>query len=246
MKKSETFLLVTILALALQSCSLSGNIGTDHGHGPPVIRTSNAYLADVKRDTSSRMVSLTKYLQPLLTDWKYAGTGNFTGQILYSDPEAFLRRPAALALEAVQAELKQAGVGLKIFDAYRPYSVTKKMWTVVPDERYAANPAKGSGHNRGIAVDLTLVDLASGKELEMPTGYDDFTEKAHHNYMNLDPVVLKNRQLLRSTMEKHGFRALETEWWHYSWADGKEYPLMDFDFSAMRSLVNEQELGVRH
>ncbi|HEX6914032.1 MAG TPA: M15 family metallopeptidase [Chitinophagaceae bacterium] len=185
------------------------------------------------------MVSLTKYLQPLLTDWKYAGTENFTHQVLYNNPEAFLRLPAARALHLVQEELKTKGISLKIFDAYRPYSVTRKMWEIVPDERYAANPAKGSGHNRGIAVDLTLVDLETGAELEMPTPFDNFTEKAHHTYMNLDSTVLANRQLLRTTMEKHGFRPLITEWWHYFWSDGKTYPLMDFDFGTMRALADK-------
>jgi D-alanyl-D-alanine dipeptidase len=111
------------------------------------------------------------------------------------------------------------------------------MWEIVPDERYAANPAKGSGHNRGIAVDVTLVNLLTGKELAMPTDFDDFSEKAHHDYMHLDSTIIANRKILRDVMEQHGFVALQTEWWHYSLPDPKKYQLMDLDFDQLRRLT---------
>ncbi len=132
------------------------------------------------------------------------------------------------------------GIGLKFFDAYRPYSVTKKMWQVVPDARYAANPAKGSGHNRGAAVDVTLINLKTKEELTMPTGFDDFTEKAHHNYLNLPTQVIANRKLLKSTMEKYGFAALETEWWHYSIPNAaSKFELLDLSFNQIKKLVEK-------
>lgn len=185
------------------------------------------------------MVALTNYLQPLVTDWKYATADNFTNQVLYHKPEAYVRLAAAKALQAVQEELRLKNVGLKFFDAYRPYSVTKKMWEIVPDERYAANPAKGSGHNRGIAVDVTLIDLETGKELLMPTAFDDFSEKAHHDYMNVDPEAIANRRLLKGIMEKYGFIALDTEWWHYYLPEPTKYSLMDFSFEQMKRLVRQ-------
>jgi zinc D-Ala-D-Ala dipeptidase len=235
--KKLSFFTFTVTVIALQSCGLSGNKASKTPLGPPVITDEKGYIAEVQPDSNKKMVALTKYLQPLLVDWKYASADNFTKQVLYDKPEAFVRLPAAKALQAIQAELKQKNVGLKFYDAYRPYSVTRKMWEIVPDERYAANPAKGSGHNRGIAVDLTLVDMETGKELLMPTTFDDFSEKAHHNYMQLDPEAIANRQLLRGIMEKHGFIALETEWWHYYLPDPTKYALMDLDFKQLRRLT---------
>lgn len=238
MKQNQLkFVTVTVLIITLQSCGLTGNNASRSGYGLNIVNDSKTYLSEIQIDTNNTLVYLTNYLQAFSVDWKYATTDNFTKQVLYTNPEAFLRLPAAKALQLINDELKQQNIGLKIFDAYRPYSVTQKMWEVVPDERYAANPAKGSGHNRGIAVDLTLVDLSTGKDLAMPTGYDDFSEKAHHNYLQLDAGIIANRNLLRSVMEKHGFKALETEWWHYYWNDGKTYSLMNFDFNQLRKLV---------
>jgi D-alanyl-D-alanine dipeptidase len=104
------------------------------------------------------------------------------------------------------------------------------MWELVHDERYVANPANGSGHNRGISVDLTIVDLVSGRELDMGTGFDNFTDSAHHSFASLPASVLRNRRLLKATMEKYGFKALETEWWHYSWPNDHRYDVLDIGF----------------
>ena len=112
------------------------------------------------------MVPLSAYVNPLITDWKYATDSNFTKQTLYQNPDAYMRLEAALALQKINEELKHKGLGLKIFDAYRPFSVTKKMWEVVPDENYAANPAKGSGHNRGQR--WTLLYMTSQQERNLP------------------------------------------------------------------------------
>jgi zinc D-Ala-D-Ala dipeptidase len=231
--------LFAALLITSQSCNLTSN-NTAKKPLPRVLTADSiTYITDNQLDTGKSMVSLTKYLQPLICDWRYATKDNFTGQILYTNPEAFLRLPAAKALRAVQEELKQQNLSLKIYDAYRPYQVTKKMWEIVSDERYTANPAKGSGHNRGAAVDVSLVDLSTGQELRMPTGYDDFSEKAHHDYMKLDPVQLRNRKLLRDVMEKHGFVALETEWWHYYLRNPEQFELLDLDFDEMRKLTSK-------
>ena len=157
---------------------------------------------------------------------------------MYNPPAAtsFLRAPAADALAKVQAELAVAGLGLKIFDAYRPYSVTVRFWELVKDERYVANPAKGSGHNRGIAVDLTIIQLKDGSELSMGTGFDNFSDTAHHSFSQLPEDALKNRKLLRSAMEKFGFKALETEWWHYFIPETSRFELLDLSFRQLQQL----------
>ena len=210
-------------------------------YGLPVITSTRQYKQSAKSHSSKRMVAVKKYVKPLETEWKYATTNNFTNKVLYKNPAAYLRKDAAEALQKVQAELLPQQIGVKIFDAYRPYSVTEQMWKIVPDTRYAANPAKGSGHNRGAAVDITLIDLATLKELPMPTPFDDFTEKAHHNYMDLPADILKNRALLRTTMEKFGFIALDTEWWHYYLPNAAQnFELMDLSFRQMKRMARRK------
>ena len=195
------------------------------------------YNYSVKQDSLKQLWSLKKHIPNIIFDWKYATANNFTKQVLYKNPDAFMRMEAVQALQKVAVELQKNELGLKVFDAYRPYSVTKKMWEVVPDDRYAANPAKGSGHNRGAAIDLTLYNLKTGKELEMPTPFDDFTEKAHNNYMQLTPQILKNRAILNSTMVKYGFVPLDTEWWHFYLPNAAQrFELLDLDFKTLQKV----------
>lgn len=241
--KQRLWFYIALLTMICSHCGAQLPITVPKNeYGLVVFTKGEAYLASVKADSSKRMVNLNKYLKPLITDWKYATKNNFTKQVLYKEPAAYMRLEAAIALQHVQKELKLKGLGLKIFDAYRPYTITKKMWEIVPDERYAANPAKGSGHNRGAAVDLTLIDLKTGKELSMPTPYDDFTEKAHHNYLHLDSTIIKNRQLLKDVMMKHGFVPLDTEWWHYYLPNAAErFEIMDIDFKVMKQLTGKHK-----
>ncbi len=223
------------------SCSPRPNKVLTNEFGLQVAREGKSYCLTLQTDTDKRMVDVASYVPGIKTDFKYATVDNFTHKKLYKKPVAYLRLPAAKALAAVQRELNAQGFALKIFDAYRPYSVTKEMWRVVPDERYAANPAKGSGHNRGAAVDITLIDLKTGEELPMPTPFDDFTERAHHNYLNLPGKVIQNRKLLRTTMEKHGFLALDTEWWHYFLPEAsRKYDLLDLNFRQMKRIVRKK------
>ncbi|MCW3107060.1 MAG: peptidase vanX D-ala-D-ala dipeptidase [Segetibacter sp.] len=211
-----------------------------HATAPLVINNVASYKNSISADSSKQLVSLQRFIPQLVIDLKYATKNNFTHQILYVNVGAFARLPAALALKKINAALNAKGLGLKIFDAYRPYMVTKNMWKVVHDERYTANPAKGSGHNRGAAVDVTLVNLSTLEELPMPTKFDDFTEKAHHSYMNLPQEVLDNRKLLKTTMEEYGFVSLSTEWWHYSLPNAaNRFELLDLSFSQLKELENE-------
>lgn len=175
----------------------------------------------------SKLVCITDLDSTIKTDVKYATTDNFTGQILYQSNKVYLIQEVAEALIKVNNYLKKNyNLQIKIFDGYRPLSVQKKMWEVYPDETYVANPIKGSRHNRGCAVDLTLIDL-DGNELDMGTSYDDFTPKAHINYKNLPKNVLRNRQILIETMKKFGFIPNKSEWWHFDYKDWKKYPILD-------------------
>ncbi|HXB43234.1 MAG TPA: M15 family metallopeptidase [Puia sp.] len=201
-----------------------------------VINTITEYKESVKIDTNQKMVSLQQLIPNIVLDLRYGTTNNFMKIVMYDEHPryTFLRQPAAKALAQVQKELIKTGYGLKVFDAYRPYDVTKKFWELVHDERYVANPAQGSGHNRGIAVDLTIINLKTKKELKMPTGFDNFTDSAHHDFMNLPSEVLKNRSLLKETMEKYGFKEFATEWWHYSLPDPEKYEVLDLSFGELK------------
>lgn len=165
-------------------------------------------------DADTIMVRIRDLVPEILADVKYATTDNFTHKILYRSNELYARRAMALRLAVAQQRLNALGLQLKIFDAYRPLSVQRLMWSLVPDERYVANPEKGSRHNRGAAVDLTICD-AAGKELDMGSGYDEFTERAHMNYGGCTPGQRHNRTLLHDVMKAAGFTVLDTEWWHY-------------------------------
>ena len=179
------------------------------------------------------LVNLQNEIPSIVLDIRYATTNNFMKQAVYDRADCYLRKKTAEKLRAVQEELAPKGLRLKIYDGYRPLSVQKKLWAIMPDENYVANPAKGSRHNRGAAVDLTIVDK-SGKELVMPTPFDDFTERAHRNYNNLPAEALKNRKLLEDLMTKHGFVGLNSEWWHFDDVDWKGYELLDVPIGSIR------------
>lgn len=146
----------------------------------------------------------------------------------------FLRLPVVQALKKVQEELSNTGMGIKVYDAYRPYAVTVKFWELVKDERYVAHPKNGSGHNRGIAVDLTIIDSKTGEELNMGTGFDNFSDTAHHSFTNISQGIRENRRLLKLLMEKYGFRSYDEEWWHYSWPNAGKYEILNIDFKKLK------------
>jgi D-alanyl-D-alanine dipeptidase len=161
-------------------------------------------------------------------DLRYTTADNFMKEPLYpSSARCFLRREIAEQLSRVQERLEKKGYGLKVFDGYRPLSVQKRMWERFPLEGYVANPAKGSNHNRGAAVDLTLVD-ADGKELPMPSAYDEFSERAHRDYAGGTPEERENRRILREHMEAEGFTGISSEWWHFDALNAKNLPILDY------------------
>jgi len=179
------------------------------------------------------IVNLTQNIPGLKTDVRYATTHNFTGQVLYASGTPYLVAEVAESLLTVQNELRNMGLQLLVFDGYRPLAVQKKMWKIYPDSRYVANPVHGSRHNRGCAVDLTLAD-STGQPLVMPTGYDDFTEKANAGFRDLPAQQLANRALLKLVMEKHGFVGLKSEWWHFDFRGWRNYPVLDIPIPAER------------
>lgn len=172
------------------------------------------------------LVDVAAVVPDLRFDIRYATPRNFAGRALYPVARCLLRPAVAERLASAQAAARGAGYGLLIFDCYRPLSVQREMWRLVPDERYVADPAKGSRHNRGAAVDLTLVD-AAGAPLPMPTDYDDFSPRAHRDYADLPPAAIANRATLERIMREAGFTGLPTEWWHFD-ADGwQQYDVLD-------------------
>ena len=203
---------------------------------PPRIKSTYVIKTQGQNDSSYQLIELRSLMPELVYDLRYATKNNFTQQRLYpkNTQVAYLRLPAARALQTVQLKLNQKGLSLKIYDAYRPYAVTVKFWNLIKDERYVATPSKGSGHNRGTAVDLTIINLSTGKELDMGTGYDDFSEKAHHNFQELSNEILANRNLLRSLLLEAGFVPFETEWWHYSLPNATRFDLLDLSFKKIK------------
>jgi zinc D-Ala-D-Ala dipeptidase len=168
-------------------------------------------------------------------DIRYATANNFTGRAVYKQARAFLQRPSAEALVRAHRALTEQGRGIVIWDAYRPWRVTKIFWDLTPVEKrdFVANPKEGSRHNRGCAVDVTLKDLKTGAELVMPSAYDEMGEAASPDYPGGTPEARANRDQLRAAMEKEGFRVRFNEWWHYDFRGWEKYPVLDLEFSEI-------------
>ena len=159
------------------------------------------------------------------------------GRPMYHQARAFLQRPAADALVRAHQSLKSQGYGIIVFDGYRPWSVTKAFWDAATDEQrkieFVANPQKGSKHNRGCAADLTLYDLKTGREVEMPSAYDEFTERAYPNYSGGSTEARARRDLLRRAMEAQGFSVYPAEWWHFDYKDWRQYGILNTPFEKI-------------
>ena len=182
------------------------------------------------------LVELVKLDPTIKLDIRYATKNNFLGKKVYKEPRAFLQRPAAEALVRANQKLRPQGYGLIIHDGYRPWSVTKAFWDATPADKkiFVADPAKGSRHNRGSAVDLSMFDLKTGMTVKMPGEYDEMTERSHINYECATPEAKRLREMLRAAMTSEGFAVYEPEWWHYDFKDWKEYPIQNVKFSEIR------------
>ena len=202
-------------------------------YGLKTVRDMDTYRTAVRVDPRQQLVSLQALIPWIKLDIRYATAQNLMHRPVYTMAAAFLRLPAATALLAVEQDLVPDGYGLKIYDAYRPYSVTAAFYEAYHDTNFVASPYTGSRHNRGCAVDLTLIDLKTGKELPMPTPYDAFTPKASATYADLPAEVLHNRKMLQDVMLKHGFLIYAHEWWHFDYAGWQDYPVTDIPFEAL-------------
>ncbi len=229
-----------LLFCCLQGSAQSSISVPKNEYGVAVVNSVSLLKETIKADSNKRMISLTGLIPNLVLDLRYATTNNFMHREMYPTQTdvTFMRLPAAKALQNIQFALNGKGYGLKIFDAYRPYAVTKKFWELVHDERYVANPAKGSGHNKGVAVDLTIIELSTDKELDMGTGFDNFTDSAHHAFTALPANVMANRKLLKDTMLAYGFNLFDTEWWHYSWPG--DFEVLDISHEELKKVLKKK------
>lgn len=178
------------------------------------------------------LVELRKISPNIRFEVLYATPRNFTGRAVYTSPKVYLLRQTAKRLHRVQCALEKRGLGLKVYDGYRPFSVQKIFWELVPNPKYVADPAQGSRHNRGASVDVTLVDR-QGNDLPMPTPFDEFSERAHRSYPGCSQKEAQNRDLLGAAMDAEGFIPYPEEWWHFDDPDWERYPLLDIPFEEL-------------
>jgi D-alanyl-D-alanine dipeptidase len=207
--------------------SVAELLRVDRGLVPPA--ESGAFLA-------ADLVEPTRLDSTIRLDIRYASTNNFLGSVFYASPRAFLQRPAALALVRAARVLRTLGYGILIHDAYRPWYVTKVFWDATPPESrwLVANPARGSKHNRGAAVDLTLYDLATGAPVEMPSTYDEATPRALSDYPGGTSRQRWHRALLRRVLEAEEFTVNPSEWWHFDFRDWQRYQILNKPFEEIR------------
>lgn len=206
-----------------------------------IVADPEAYVRQVRSDSCKQLLDLNQVVPGIVLDIRYATDNNFTHQKVYASARAFARLKVARALAMVQAELSGTGLGLKIFDAYRPYAATLLFWEIIHDTAYVASPKGGSRHNRGCAVDVSLVNLKTGIELQMPTPFDDFSPKASPGSSQIQETARHNSQLLISVMEKYGFTVYPSEWWHFDFRGWKDYELMDISFEELDAVWKAQE-----
>lgn len=201
----------------------------------PILSFQAAAQAGPPKETNKReaqLIELIKLDKTIKLDIRYATANNFVGKRVYPEARAFLQKPAASAVAGVHKRLAKMGLGIVIFDGYRPWSITKLFWEVTPEDKrkFVANPANGSKHNRGCAVDLSIFDLKTGELIDMPSGYDEFTERASPNYAGGSEKQRANREMLRKLMEDAGFTVNPNEWWHFDHKDWEKYAIYDISF----------------
>lgn len=230
------FIAIFILANVCEAQDKKGD-----STGSLKIINSSELIEQSLRDKNLEIVDLKKYIPSLHFDLRYAESKNFMHEKLYPKLKTtYLRRAAATALKNAVEDFKVMGLGISIFDAYRPYNVTKLMWQKIGDSRYVADPSKGSAHNRGIAVDLTLMKLEDKVILPMPTDFDNFSDTAHSGFEDLPDSIKLNRSILKKIMEQHGFIQLSTEWWHFYLPDSYKYNVMDISFKSLKKIASKK------
>ena len=192
------------------------------------------YKKQVQMNPTKELVDLEKFIPGIALDIRYATKNNFTKQVIYKSAKAYSRKVVAQSLKEAQMEFKTRGLGIKIYDAYRPYKATVKFYEVYHDTTYVASPFVGSRHNRGCALDMTLIDLKTGKEIEMPTEFDSFKREAWSRSPVRDPRIKRNRDQLIRVMEHHGFKVNRSEWWHFDFVGWQQFEVLDIDFEELK------------
>lgn len=227
---------IFFLIIACNQVKVGDNNSVANSQQPlnPVLSTNNAPTskANLNVANDAQLVDIQSINKNIVLDIRYATPNNFLKKKLYPEARCILRYGAAKKLSLVQQDLAKNKLNLKVYDCYRPLSVQKQMWKLLPDERYVGNPTRGSRHNRGAAVDATLIN-SSGKELEMPSAFDAFTPASHRNYSGGSVQSRKNRQILADAMAKQGFVGLKTEWWHFDAPGWEKYAVMDTPFNKI-------------
>jgi len=216
---------VSALAKAQESTRYETNLN--------ILRSGEAYQESIHKNTDNQLVNLEKEIPNIVLDIRYATADNFTGQKIYTEPKAFARRPVAEALKRVQQILAEKSIGIIVYDAYRPYAATVRFYEFFKDTTFVASPYSGSRHNRGAAVDISLMDIKTGMELEMPTDYDSFSDTAAPDFYDLPENVKLNRDLLIKLMRDNGFTVYHSEWWHFDYQNWKDYELLDLSFDML-------------
>ena len=239
MKRIKLFLFTSVtlmFIMGITNCN-SQDIQTDRNpFRLAITQTQEDYQQQVNGNPEMQMIDMAQVVKGIVLDIRYATANNFTGKVIYTSPRAFARKKVVYALQKVQDSLSKYKLGLKIYDAYRPYSATLRFYEVYPDSNFVANPRHGSRHNRGCAVDITLVERKTGMEIPMPSAFDDFSAKANPKYANLPDIVIVNRELLIGIMIHFGFKPISTEWWHFDYTGWENYPLMDLSFEELDKL----------
>ena len=223
--KSLVYLSIIVLFFSCKSAEIDTLNSKDKSE------ISNNYQENFDHVNDSTFVNLKAYSSDFKYDMKYATTDNFLKSKVYDCAECYLRYKTVKKLIKANKNFQKLGFSIKIFDCYRPLDVQKKMWEIVPNANYVANPKTGSIHNRGGALDLTLVDV-SGNELDMGTNFDFFGIEASHNYKNLSEEILQNRILLKKIMIQNGFKSFDSEWWHYNLKNSRKFNLANFKWDC--------------
>lgn len=191
------------------------------------------YRELVKVNSEKELVDLEKIIPDMVMDIRYATTNNFMKEKIYTLSKAYARKPVAEALKRAQEEFKKLGFGIIMYDAYRPYKATVKFYELYHDTTYVASPYRGSRHNRGCALDMSIIDLKTKKEVKMPTEFDSFKKEAWPSTPIADPVARKNRELIIKVMKNNGFKVNSSEWWHFDFIGWQKYEVMDIDFEEL-------------
>lgn len=241
----KNVLLFGFAVIVYTQASFGQIIYTTSKYGLQVIEKKKSYKQLVERDSQQELVDLKTLVPDAIIDVRYATKNNLIGQKIYPRAEVFLRKPAALALQSVNERLKSQGYGLVLHDGYRPYAVTELFYEKIQNTTYVADPRKGSRHNRGMAIDLSMYSLATGQIVSMPSGYDETTERAWHSYENTSEEAKRHRDILKKAMLEAGFEIYVWEWWHYDFQGWQECPVFNISHrkikKANQELLNKQK-----